>query len=363
MNLKRKILKREINWNQIRKILLIRLRSMGDIVLMTPVISSLKQWKPDLNINVLIEARFKALLEGNPLINSIILDKTAPAGKSRFADLKLFIRELSRQKFDMVMNLHGGTRSTLQTLTSCAIYRAAPEYFRYGFIYNIRTPLPEIAWQAQAELHTVQNQLSILKGLNIPIADCELTLPCKEKVQKTVEKELASLGIKAGKPYILIHPGGSFPSKRWEPGKFALLSDWLLKTYKLPVLIIADFQEKEIVNEMLSKTTHTPFSWVAPSLAKLIALIKNCSLYIGNDAGPTHIAAAFKKPIVVIFGSSNPKRWHPWKTSYSLIRYELSCSPCPGKKCNHANQFNCIKSVTIEDVKNGVKEQISKIRY
>jgi len=335
---------------------------MGDIILMTPVISSLKQWKQDLFIAVLIEARFKILLEGNPLIDSLILDKTDPGGRSCFADLKLLFGELSRQRFDIVLNLHGGTRSSLQTLASRALYRVAPEYFRYGFIYNIRTPLPEIAWQTQTELHTVQNQLSLLKGLHIPVNDCELSMSCNEEIQREVKTEIAILGINADKPYILIHPGGSLPSKRWEPNKFALLSDWLIKTYKLPVLIVADSQEKQIVDEILLKSCHKPFIWIAPSLAKLIAIIKSCSLYIGNDAGPTHIAAAFKKPIIVIFGSSNHNRWHPWKTSYSLIRHELSCSPCPGKKCDHSIQFECIRSITVEDVKNGVKKQISKIR-
>lgn len=335
---------------------------MGDIVLMTPVVSSLKQWKPDLFIAVLIEARFKTLLEGNPLVNSIILDKTAPGGKGCLADLKLILWELSDQKFDMAINLHGGTRSTLQTLASQASYRVAPEYYRYAFIYNIRTPLPEIVWQRQTGLHTVQNQLSLLKGLNIPIDDCEISVPCKQEILIETKKNLEALGINADKPYIIIHPGGSLPSKRWEPDNFALLSDWLIKTYKLPVLLVADSQEKEIVDEILLKASCKPFFWVAPSLAKLIAIIKMCSLYIGNDAGPTHLAAAFKKPIVVIFGSSNANQWHPWKTSYSLIRYELSCSPCPGKRCNQANQFKCIRSITVEDVKNGVKEQISKIR-
>jgi predicted lipopolysaccharide heptosyltransferase III len=350
-----------INWLRVNKILLIRLRSMGDIILMTPIISSLKKWKPALNLTVLIEHRFNALLEGNPLIDSIINSKIPAGNKNSFSDLELLLGGLYRQKFDMVINLHGGTRSTLQTMASLAPYRVAPEYFRYNFIYNIKTPHPQIVWQTKEPLHTVQNQLSFIKALRIPISDCEITVPCSAKTEEEVKKKLASLGVDVHKPFVVIHPGASLLSKKWSTDNFAHLSDWLIDKFKLQVLIITSPQEKEVMDEILMKVKHKPFSWFGPSLKNLIAIIKACSLFVGNDAGPTHIAAAFKKPIVVIFGSSSHNRWHPWKTSYSLIRHSLPCSPCPGKKCYNNTSLKCIRSITLEEVKEGVKEQLVNI--
>jgi len=334
---------------------------MGDIILMTPIISSLKKWKPDLQLSVLIENRFNALLEGNPLIDSIIYSKAAKAANSSFADLKLLLGGLYRQEFDMVINLHGGTRSTLQTIASLAAYRVAPDYFRYGFVYNIKTPHPQTIWHTKEPLHTVHNQLSLIKGLEIPISDCELIIPCGADTEEEVKKELISIGIDVEKPFIIIHPGASLLSKKWSTKKFARLSDWLIHRYKFQVLIITAPQEKELMDEILMNVKHNLFSWFAPPLKKLIAIIKSCSLFIGNDAGPTHIAAAFKKPIVVIFGSSDHTRWYPWKTNYSLIRHSLPCSPCSGKKCYNNKLLECMSSITFEEVKKEVKEQLSNI--
>jgi len=335
---------------------------MGDIILMSPLICSLKKWKAELFLSILIEARFKALLEGNSLVNSIITDKTGSEGKSSLADLELIFGKLAHQSFDMVINLHGGTRSALQTLASHAAYRVGAEHYRYSFIYNIRIPHPQVVWQTKRALHTVENQLSLIKGLKIPIAESKLTVPSRSEVKEEVIRELSSLGIDAGRPYIIIHPGGSFPSKRWQPSKFSQLSDWLIKTYKQPVLIVADSKEGRIVREILSQTKNRVFSIIGPPLEKLIAIIEGCALYIGNDAGPTHLAAAFNKPIVVIFCSSNHLQWHPWKTTYSLIRKELPCSPCPGKKCHNAIPFECIGSIKLEEVQKGVEELMVKLK-
>ena len=352
-----------VDWSAISKAILIRLRSLGDAVLMTPCLRALKEWKKELFLALIIDHPLQKLFNLNPYLDQVIVTYRGkpPAEKGYFYHPKLLWSLLPSYKFDLAINLHGGSRSVLCTYFSQARYKVGAKSFRHGYVYDIAVPPPEEVWLEKPPLHTVKNQLALIKYLGVPINSDELFIPVDEDSKDRLRAKLSSMGIKRGDPFFLIHPAATFPSKRWSAVNFARLADWLRKRYGYPAVVVVGEGEAHIAHEIAKEMRKPLTCLIAPPLDELVALIDEGLLFIGNDSGPMHLAAALKKNIVAIFGASNPRQWHPWKTSYSLIRYPLPCSPCPGKKCPQQPPYPCIRLIGIEEVKRGVMEQIDQL--
>ena len=150
----------------------------------------------------------------------------------------------------------------------------------------------------------------------------------------------------------MIHPGATHKIKQWAPDWFAKLADWITRHYACKVVIDIGPSEKELIKSFSFLTSSDLFILERLLLSELVALIEKACLFIGNDAGPTHIAAAFKKDTIVIFGGSNPLHWAPWQTNAILLRHELPCSPCNARRCQIIDQYLCLRSVSLEEVIN-----------
>ena len=352
-----------IDWSAISRVVLIRLRSLGDAVLMTPCLRVLKEWKKELFLALIIDHPLQKIFNHNPYLDQVIITyrgKPLPE-KGHFYHPRLLWCLLPSYKFDLAINFHGGSRSVLYTYFVQVSYKVGIKSFRHRFVYDIETPPPEEVWLGKPPLHTVKNQLSLIKYLGVPINSEELYIPVDEESRALLRAKLSSMGIKKGDPFFLIHPAATFPSKQWGAENFARLADWMREHYGYQAVLVVGQGEELIANEILKEVRKPLPCLVAPPLDELVALIDEGLLFIGNDSGPTHLAAALKKNIVVIFGSSDPRQWHPWKTNYSLIRYPLPCSPCHGKRCPHMSPYPCIRSIGVEEVKRGVEEQIDQL--
>ena len=352
-----------VDWSDISRAVLIRLRSLGDAVLMTPCLRALKEWKKELFLALIIDHPLQKLFNHNPYLDQVIVtyQGKSRAEKGPFYHLSLLWDLLPSYKFDLAINLHGGSRSVLLTYFTQATYKVGAKSFRHRFVYDIEVPPPEEVWQGKPPLHTVKNQLSLIKYLGVPINNEELYIPVDEESRTRLRAKLNSWGIRRGDPFFLIHAAATFPSKQWSAENFARLADWLREHYGYPVVLVVGEGEEHIANEIAKEVRKPLPCMVAPHLDELVALINEGLLFIGNDSGPTHLAAALKKNIVVIFGSSDPRRWHPWKTSYSLIRYPITCSPCPGKRCHQQPPYPCVRLIGVEEVKRGVVEQMNQL--
>src|ERR1035441_10155846 len=121
------------------RILIIRLRSIGDIILLTPALRLLKEWRPDLRISVMVESRFRELLQGNPAVEEVLIPGEGSAARNLLSRLAM-IRQLRRRRFSLCVNLHGGPTSRLFTRWSAAPWRALPGHYRGASLYNILVP-------------------------------------------------------------------------------------------------------------------------------------------------------------------------------------------------------------------------------
>jgi ADP-heptose:LPS heptosyltransferase len=312
-------------------VVVIRLRSLGDTVLTTPALTLLNRARPDLRIIPIVERPFDAVLEGNPAV-SRILSVSRTAGAWERVGL---LREIRREKPQLCLNLHGGSTSAWLTALCGARYRAGFSHFRRRFAYNVSIPrAQQILGRAENEpVHTAEHLASAVFYLGVPVVE----IP-----RATLQAGAPPMEVR--KPYAVLHVTAAYFTKQWAASRFRQAAE-LLRCRGLEPVILAGPGEGAVFAEFpgLQCFAGRPLPWVQ-------SLIAGAALFVGNDSGPAHIAAAFAVPTVVIFGSSNSKVWRPWKTPHEVVETAWDCKPCPGDRCYAFDEPRCILSVEAQAV-------------
>lgn len=340
-------LRRELS--RIPRLLLVRLRSLGDSILTLPLLQALHAWRPELSMEVLIESPFAPVFQRHPAVTEILVLKSkaasSGAGRSRTAALA----EVRRRCYPAVMNLHGGTTSLIFTVMSGAPIRIGQEGFRASRWYNRRIPRSSAVWGREG-LHTVEHQLTLMTWLGLPTpTNLRPTLYVNREACERMRQRLVSAGVQPGS-FLLIQPAATLFTKQWPERNFACLADRLREQYGLAVVFTAGSWEAGVLRQIEADTRHGHHYWSDLELEDLFALIEACRLFIGNDSGPTHVAAALSKPVVVVWGSSDYRVWRPWGTDFESIRSDLPCMPCPGYSCAAFGRPKCIQDIPVERV-------------
>jgi ADP-heptose:LPS heptosyltransferase len=266
------------------RVAIIRLRSLGDCVLTTPAIALLKNFRPDLSISVVVEDRFAPVFDGNPAIDAIL-----PPSKLAIA----------RWRPDLTLNLHGGSSSSQLTFASRAKHRAGFEHFRFRALYTIRVPRAQDILGVDRKVHTAEHLASAMFYLGVP---------AREIPRATLFASPAP----GSPPYAVIHPKASTPEKTWPVENFRAIAEQLQEEWNLEPVFIAGPGE--------SLDEFRPFRClVGAHLEQVKTLLSGAALFLGNDSGPAHMAAAFGLPVVVLFGASDPVIWAPWKTESVVL--------------------------------------------
>jgi heptosyltransferase III len=265
------------------RVAVVRLRSLGDCVLTTPALHLLKRRRPDLRIGVAVEERFRPVFEGNPDIEELL-----PAS----------IAAVRRFRPELCLNLHGGTRSTWITALSGARFRAGFGHFPFQSVYNVRIPRAQEILGVERKVHTAEHLASAVFFLGAPVEEiprARLFAPAGQN-SRPVPARTA-----------VIHPVAATPEKMWPADRFLSVARRLRESGLEPVFIGSSSDDLSAFHE---------FRTLAGSpLGQVKSLLAGASLFVGNDSGPAHMAAAFGAPSVVLFGASDPVIWAPWRTA------------------------------------------------
>lgn len=325
------------------RVLLIRLRSMGDTVLMTPAIRLLHDWRPDLRLTVLLEAPWHEILEGNPALESLVILK----GKLRTA------WQVWRQRYAAVVNLHGGSTSAMLTRVSHAKLTAGYSFFRHGSVYSHHVPIAQEILRQKGPVHTAEHVASCFFWLGVPYAEIPpAEVFASKTIQERVSDKLSAQGLGADEPYAVIHPAAAYESKQWKSKGFAEAGNYLEQSYGLRPVYIGAREDAQVMEDVERHSSAPILKADGWAIRELVALIAGARIFIGNDSGPAHIAAAAGKPVLVIFGSSDSAVWGPWKAVRSaVVQNYFDCNPCPGDRCAVYDEPRCILSITSEQVK------------
>ena len=286
----------------------IRLRSLGDCVLCTPAIALLRQARPDLDIAVVVEERF-----------ADVFDKT----------LRPSVMALRAFAPDLCLNLHGGTRSARLTLLSGARFRAGFDIFKPA-IYNVSIPTAQQILGVTRRVHTAEHMACAMFFLGVPVTEVPracmpAALGRASFVPKMPVPKMPAPKMPAPKiPYSVIHPMAATAEKTWPAAGFLEVAGYLRRESGLEPVFIAGPGE--------DLSPFRSFRCVAGApLAEMAGLLRDAALFIGNDSGPAHVAAAFGTPQVVFFGPSDEEIWHPWRTAHRILKADPIQSITPAQ--------------------------------
>lgn len=328
----------------LNKILLIRLRRIGDVVMTTPTAAALKNALPHASLTYLVEEPFRRLVEGHPHLDHVL---SIPVNQN-FRDFWRLIRKIRREKFDAVIDFHGGPRASRITMLSGAKVKVGYELKHKGFIYNIRVPRSGKG----GRVHSVVNHLNLVKALGIAVAEptAPLVLPPArpeetEKIRRFwVDNKLE------GSKLVVLHIGAGNEFRDWGEEKLSSLVKMLSQAPDVRVVLVGAEADRARAQAIQRDNPLSALSLVGEiNLIELRELITGASLFIGPDSGPMHVAAATSTPIVALFGPTVPANFAPWQARATLIEKALDCRPCRQHRCL-TDDFRCLRTITPEEV-------------
>lgn len=338
----------EIDWSTVKRVLVVRLRSIGDTVLATASLIALRRFLPDAQIDILLEDWVAPVLTDFDSVDNIL---TVGDG---FASRLATAREIRRRRYDVVFNLHGGTTGTLLVAVSGARHRVGYRNYQYSFLHNHRLSSPFDFWKRD-RAHSAEQQLALLGFVGVPVSDLPKTrlavseMAVRSLAAKFEKRTGVSLESVAGN-IALLHPAAAYETKQWAADKFARVAEFLASN-GMRVVAVAAANERDVLDALRSESRVPVDLFDDLSLPEITALSSASAVFVGNDSGIAHIAAAVGAPALVIFGSSNRDHWRPWTDApHAIVFRSFECQPCPGRECKAFGSPRCILELEVPEV-------------
>ncbi len=334
-----------------KRILIVRIDRIGDVLLSTPVIKALRDNYPHAYIAMMVSPYGKNIIDDNPYLDEVIIYDKDGKHKSWQRSLK-FARNLKKERFDLALVLHPTNRVHLVTFFA-GIRRRIGYDRKLGFLLTDRIKHTKQLGQK----HELEYALDLVRYLGIEPKDKTLFMPIKPESERWAEELFKQEGIKKTDRLLAIHPAASCPSKIWPNERFADVAVRLIERYGFKVLVIAGPKDLALAESVI-KHMHKPAINLAgkTSVSQLASVLKRCNLFISNDSGPVHIAAALGTPVISIFGRNqkglSPTRWGPTGKKDRVLHKEVGCIECLAHNCT--KEFTCLKAITVDDVVNAV---------
>ncbi len=338
----------------VKRVLVIKLRHHGDVLLASPVFTNLKKALPKAQIDALIYAETLPMLEGHPAIRTCHLYDRAIKKKSLFLRLLEEARLLARvrkERYDLVINLTEGDRGALIALASGAKLRVGIDPGKKGFLGK-RKIYTHLAKMARTPRHVVEQGLDVVRRMGIFPQEDErsLTLHIPPFAKLRVHALLQAAEIHE-KRFFLVHP-----VSRWRfKCPSTTFTAELLSRLDLPIVLTSgpDPEEKALIAEILKKTRHPQVLDLSGriSLKELGALIQAAHCLICVDSVPLHMASALQAPVVALFGPTSEISWGPWKNPHArIIAQNFPCRPCGLDGCGGSKRSECLTTLSVEKV-------------
>jgi ADP-heptose:LPS heptosyltransferase len=326
------------------------MKFIGDVVLTTPAVRSVRNACPEAFIAYMGDKHAVSLLENNPCLNAIIpYDFSRPS----FLEQPAAAFRLCGGRFDLVIDFLGNPRSAMLTFLSGAAYRVGPDRKGRGRLYTIRV---KDDGKAKPVIDFYDQYLRAA-GIEPTARKTELFLTDDERREARIflrwlDYENAPLDLE--RPIIGLHPGATWPAKKWLPARFGELAELIRAKLGFQVLLTAGPDDGETVREVASASMAGIKILPPLPLRQLAAVISHFKAYVSNDAGPVHIAAALGVPTVGIFGPGEENIWFPYSEAdgHQALRKDVPCHPCHLDYCNRKGEeyMECMKLLNVQEV-------------
>jgi heptosyltransferase-3 len=353
-----------IDLNALHRVLVVKLRHHGDVLLSSPVFTVLKNRAPHLELDALVYADTREMLTGHPAISRVFTIDRRWKHDGAFAQLGhewRLLRELRARHYDLLVHLTEHPRGGWLTYALGVTYGVTRDYsprrgrlWHSGFSHRYRIPA--------RPRHTVEVHLDALRRIGVQPGreERELVLVPGEEAEAAAAAHLRAHGL-APNGFILVHPTSRWMFKSWKPESFADLINRLHDAGQRVVLTAApDDAELRFVGQVVTKLRQPAVDLSGKlSLKQLAALIGQARLFVGMDSVPMHIAAAMRTPCVALFGPSGEHEWGPWMVKHRVITSNHSCRPCGLDGCGQGKVSECLTTIGVDEVFAAVRELLA----
>jgi len=339
----------EVLEKKYRRILIIRTDRIGDVILSTPVIKSLRKKFPQAYIAMMVAPHAKDIVEGNPYLDEVIIYDKDSKHRSWWRTFK-FASRLNKKKFDLAMILHPTNRVHLLTYLA-----AIPQRIGYnrklGFLLTYRKK----HLKQEGLKHEAEYNIDLLSEVGATADAGDLFMPMKQDSEQYVQELFRKEGLSPTDKILAINPGASCPSKIWPAERFAQVAEKLAGIYNFKIIILSGSKEMCLANKIVlhygikGKVINLAGK---TSISQMASILKRCALFISNDSGPVHISSALGTPVISIFGRKqpglSPQRWGPLGKLDKYLHKDVGCIQCLAHNCR--KEFSCLKAISVEDV-------------
>ncbi len=327
------------------RVLILKPSSLGDVVQALPFLRLLKRGRPQSEIYWWLNDSLATLLEGDPdLAGLFLFSRQGWSSPARWRDLIRQIREMRRLKFDWVIDLQSLARSGWVAWLANGNLTVGLDDAREGArgFYDIAVSRPG------EHAHAVDWYLSVLPALGLPGNGEVEWLPERPAVARAVQEKWGSEGVWVG-----LQPGARWRNKRWPVESYAELMKLLHRRRPgLKFAVLGAGEDRPLGRALARAVPEATVDLTGlTTVAEMVEWVRRCGVLVTNDTGPMHVAAALKRPVVALFGPTDPRRTGPYGQINAVIRRtELPCVPCMSDRCHYARPFDCLEGIGVESV-------------
>jgi predicted lipopolysaccharide heptosyltransferase III len=332
------------------RILVIKLRYVGDVLLATPVLSRLRESFPKAHIAMLVNPGTDDVVRDHPALDEVlVMERGSLARQWRF------VRDLRRRRFDLVIDLTDADRSALLGWLSRAPVRLGynSEGRWRGVLYT------QVVEADRFGIHTVRYHLTATEALGLTGRPPAPILAVAPEARREADRLLREAGVDGARPFVCLHPGARWWFKAWPAERYAALADLIQTETTAQALFLGGDQERSLESR-IADGMKTPFRSLIgkTGLRALAAVLERATLMVSNDNGPMHMAAVLRVPVIGLFGPSDPAVWGPWGDGHRTFYKGLDCRACFHPDCFRGEQ-NCMRLITLDEVWEVVKQVLS----
>ena len=355
------MLKDAVDLSALHRVLVVKLRHLGDVLLTSPVFTVLKNHAPRAEIDALVYRDTEPMLSGHPAIShihTIDRDWKQEGWPAQISNEWRLFRSLRARHYDLIVHLTENPRGAVLMLLLGARYGVARAYpAKRGRLWrNSFTHLYQVPSKPR---HTVEIHLDALRRLGIypELDERRLVLTVSDEAETSVRALMARHDFRA-REFIHLHPTSRWLFKCWELDKYVALIDSLQDMGERVVLTAAPAEhELQFAAGITSQLKRPPVDLCGKlNLKQLAALTRQAKCFVGVDSVPMHIASAMRTPVVVLFGPSGDLEWGPWQVKSRVLTSNHSCRPCGLDGCGNGKVSECLTTIPVEEVLGAIKQ-------
>jgi heptosyltransferase-2 len=331
--------------SKVKHILIRATNWVGDAVLTTPAIRAVRKNFPDAQISILAKPWVAPVFLGNPCVDNILEYEGTGRHGGWLGKLRL-VKALRTGKFDLVILFQNAFEAAL-----LAYLAGIPNRLGYDTDGRRLFLTDSIKFEPRhKQIHEIDYYLGIIQGAGLDLDERALTLAITVQERDRSKEVLATHHVSDRDTLVGVNPGATYgTAKRWFPERYAALCDRMSEFQDVRIIILGGPGEEGVGRQVSESMRHPSVNLCGKTnLREAFALIERCQLFVTNDSGLMHVAAALDVPLVAIFGSTNPRTTGPSSSRSCIVQVPIPCSPCLKPECSEDHQ--CMKEITVDMV-------------